>query len=583
MRLLLAIIVGLILAMQGSASSYAEKRIALVIGNSAYKDSPLTNPGNDARLMAETLEKVGFEVTTLLDGDHRAMKLAMVRFGRMLRASETVGLFYYAGHGVQSRGENYLIPVDAEIIDESEIDVFAVNVNDYLRTMERSSSRINIVVLDACRNNPFARSFRSQSRGLARVDAPRGTYIAYATAPGQVALDGEGRNSPYTQALTKAMTKPGLTIEETFKEARRTVLASTGDRQTPWETSSITGRFYFKKAAPKPQISKEELTWSLVKNSTNPDLIQTYVNSYPQGKYAGEARAAIARLTAEGERIRAEKEARRRAEAVERKARLEAAAKAEADRLAKLEAERRARQRDEAERRKQQAQELADWQAVRGSKDPAELRDYLARYPASTFADLAKARLSALTTQRLAARQPAPVEAPAPETAQDSKLDTRELTLSIQRHLQRLGCNPGRPDGAWGRNSRAALQRFAKHARAQLASLNPSQAILDSLKTRKGRACPVVCGPRQVLKGTTCVAKRCPAGTKLDRRGKCSTTTQNKQQKTKQKKSTAGPTGTFRQKQLRCAVHRRATACLAAGCKWSPRRLTACQYRHGFN
>ena len=134
---------------------------------------------------AETLEKVGFEVTKLIDGDFRAMKLAMVRFGRKLRASDTVGLFYYAGHGVQSRGENYLIPVDAEIVDESEIDVFAVNVNDYLRTMERASSRINIVVLDACRNNPFARSFRSQSRGLARVDAPRGTYIAYATAPAQ--------------------------------------------------------------------------------------------------------------------------------------------------------------------------------------------------------------------------------------------------------------------------------------------------------------------------------------------------------------------------------------------------------------
>ena len=316
------------------AQAQAERRIALVIGNSAYKDSPLTNPRNDAQLMAQTLKQVGFEVRTLLDGDYRAMKLAMVRFGRSLRASDTVGLFYYAGHGVQSRGENYLIPVDAEIIDESEIDVFAVNVNDYLRTMERASSRINIVVLDACRNNPFARSFRSQSRGLARVDAPRGTYIAYATAPGQVALDGRGQNSPYTTALAEAITTPGLTIEETFKSARRTVLAATGERQTPWETSSITGRFYFKKAAPRPQIDKEDLTWSLVRNSTNPDLVQTYLQSYPDGKYAAEARAAIARLIREREQLRAEQEARRRA--------VEAAAKAEAERLAKLESAARA-------------------------------------------------------------------------------------------------------------------------------------------------------------------------------------------------------------------------------------------------
>ncbi len=452
----------------------AEKRIALVIGNSTYKNSPLTNPENDARLMAKTLEKVGFEVTTLIDGDLRAMKLAMVHFGRKLRASDAVGLFYYAGHGVQSRGENYLIPVDAEILDESEIDVFAVNVNDYLRTMERASSRINIVVLDACRNNPFARSFRSQSRGLARVDAPRGTYIAYATSPGQVALDGEGQNSPYTQALTKAINTPGLTIEETFKEARRAVLVRTDERQTPWETSSITGRFYFKKAAPKPQISREDVSWSLVKNSANLDLFRSHLRSYPEGKYADEARAAMAKLTSE-------LEARRRQEEAERRAERERLAKAEADRLAKLAA-------------------AANAQAGRLAKLEAEPS-------ASSQGD-------------------------------DNKLGKRDLAISIQRQLQRLGCNPGRPDGAWGRNSRAALQRFVKHGKVKLTSLEPSQDVLEKLSNRDSRVCPVICSKSQVKKGNRCVAKSCRRGEKLSRSGLCISTAKTKSPK-KRKQATS--------------------------------------------
>ena len=223
-------------------------RIALVIGNSDYAHTTkLANPDNDAISMSDTLREAGFSVTRLIDADQSTMKRALLEFGRNLRSGDVeAGLFFYAGHGVQVKGENYLVPINARILNEDEIDLEAVNVNDFLQVMNSSNADINIVILDACRNNPFAGSSRSAARGLAPVDAPKGTLIAYATAPGDVALDGTGGNSPYTSALTKAIeTGRGRTIESVFKSARRNVLAATGDKQTPWETSSIVGDFFF--------------------------------------------------------------------------------------------------------------------------------------------------------------------------------------------------------------------------------------------------------------------------------------------------------------------------------------------------
>ncbi len=227
--------------------AYADARVALVIGNSNYEHAPLLpNPKNDAELMATTLESAGFSVTILIDADHATLKRAMLDFGRLLRSADTeAGLFYYAGHGVQVAGENFLVPVSANISSEDEIDLEAINVNDFLAVMKSSKAAVNIIILDACRNNPFVGSGRGQSRGLAPVDAPSGTYIAYATSPGDVALDGDLDNSPYTLALSQAMAEPGIPIERVFKNARARVLEATAEQQVPWETSSITGEFYF--------------------------------------------------------------------------------------------------------------------------------------------------------------------------------------------------------------------------------------------------------------------------------------------------------------------------------------------------
>ncbi|MFZ1813710.1 MAG: caspase family protein [Rhizobiaceae bacterium] len=229
----------------------AAKRFALIVGNSDYESAPkLTNPANDSSLMARTLEGAGFAVTLVQNASYRELKQALLEFGRQLRGEGIeAGLFYYAGHGVQVKGENYLVPINASITSEDEVGLEAINVNDFLQVMNSSDAEVNIVVLDACRDNPFKGSTRSLSRGLAPIDAPKGTFIAYATSPGDVALDGTDGNSPYTKALAEAISTPGRPIERVFKDARVSVLAETAERQVPWEVSSITGEFFFRPLA----------------------------------------------------------------------------------------------------------------------------------------------------------------------------------------------------------------------------------------------------------------------------------------------------------------------------------------------
>ncbi|MDQ7833913.1 MAG: caspase family protein [Humidesulfovibrio sp.] len=240
----------------------SERRTALVIGNSAYKSAPLKNPVNDARDMAAALKGLGFEVRLLTDASHQSMEAAVREFGQSLRQGG-VGLFYYAGHGIQVSGENYLVPVDAVIQTESDVKFGCLNAGLVLGKMEDAGNGLNVVILDACRNNPFARSFRSAERGLAKMDAPTGSLIAYATAPGSVASDGNGRNGVYTEHLLRNMRTPGLSITDVFMRVRIGVVAATAKKQVPWEASSLTGYFYFSGAPeanqPLPPASAETI------------------------------------------------------------------------------------------------------------------------------------------------------------------------------------------------------------------------------------------------------------------------------------------------------------------------------------
>ncbi len=235
-----------------------EQRIALIIGNSDYARSPLKNPVNDARAMAEALERLGFEVELQENATLTEMIGALRRF--TAAASENdVRLFYYAGHGIQVKGRNYLIPVDAELMSEDEVGFKSADVNELLERLGQLRSGLNIMILDACRNNPFANlnfvgpdgrlvRFRGSGRpGLAPVDAPAGTLVAFATAPGSVAMDGGNqRNSLYTRHLLDHIGAPGLPVEQLFKRVRIAVAQETKWLQVPWESSSLMGDFCFR-------------------------------------------------------------------------------------------------------------------------------------------------------------------------------------------------------------------------------------------------------------------------------------------------------------------------------------------------
>lgn len=246
--------------------SNQEKRIALVIGNGDYLQSPLANPVNDARSMARALRSAGFDVIL---GENLSNKTEMKRlirdFGFKLNKGG-VGLFYYAGHGIQVEGFNFLVPVNAIINNEEEVEYEAVDAGFVISQMEAADNRLNIVILDACRNNPYARSFRSSKQGLSGMSAPTGTLIAYATSPGSVAIDGSGVNGLYTQELLAQISKPDLQIESVFKNVRGEVVKKSYGKQTPWESSSLIGDFYFyPENVPVP--SQKDF---VVQNETNP-------------------------------------------------------------------------------------------------------------------------------------------------------------------------------------------------------------------------------------------------------------------------------------------------------------------------
>jgi carboxyl-terminal processing protease len=300
---------GLALTLGLTTAASAEPRVALVIGNSAYQgDLPaLPNPANDAKLMARTLKSVGFDVVEAEDASQDDIKKAIAAFSEKLAAAgpEGTGLFFYAGHGVQVAGENYLIPVDAKIKREADVDLVAVSASTVLKQMEFANTAVNIIILDACRNNPLGDGARSMSRGLAKIEtAPRGSFIAYSTAPGSTAADGDGVNSPYTTALASTITEPGLSIADVFQEVRTKVLASTNNEQTPWDSSSLTGRFYFKapeaQAAGAPSaedaLKTEKTYWDSVKDSGDAEDIQLYLNKYPNGYFVDLANAKLAEL-----------------------------------------------------------------------------------------------------------------------------------------------------------------------------------------------------------------------------------------------------------------------------------------------
>ncbi len=300
-----------------NSSNQTEKRVALIIGNGDYTIArKLTNPVNDANDMTKVLTEVGFEVISGTNLSLKQMTDKVREFGDNLKANGGVGLFYYAGHGVQVNNKNYLIPVEADVSREDEIDFAALNFDIVLRKMTTANNGLNIVILDACRNNPFARSWsrNTDDGGLAQISAPTGTFIAYATSPDRTASDGTGRNGLYTAELLKYIKQPNMKIEETFKEVRKAVNQASGGKQIPWDSSSLSGDFYFKpekspvvKAVTndstteptilvKDKAAQEKEAWDLVKNSTSASDFRYYLEEFPDGANAAKAKIRLEEL-----------------------------------------------------------------------------------------------------------------------------------------------------------------------------------------------------------------------------------------------------------------------------------------------
>lgn len=396
----------------------AEDRLALIIGNGGYAVGRLDNPPNDAALMAKTLAEAGFEVSHYENLGYRDFQRAVVGFGRSLRAAgdDTVGLVFYAGHAVQANGENYLIPVDAEIQDELDLSIQTLQISTVMQSLESAGNRLNMVILDACRNNPFKSLSRSSTRGLAKTDAPYGTLLAYSTAPGDVAADGSGRNSPYTTALVKAIRTPGMPVEQLFKRVRIEVMERTGNRQIPWESSSLTGDFYFLEdeatpppaaeappTAPATDATAEIEFWKSIAAGTDPALFETYLRTYPDGLFASLAEQRIDTLRRQAEaRDKQQADQARQAEAQAAweqvkdssdAAMLQAVAERYGDTVYGELARVRAQSLGSAQRAPNSDQaELLFWDSIKESPNKSDYAAYLSRYPDGTFAAIARQR-----------------------------------------------------------------------------------------------------------------------------------------------------------------------------------------------
>lgn len=460
MRQTIAILV-LALSVFAATSAWSATRLALVIGNSHYAVGPLTNPTNDAALMADTLTAVGFKVTHMENLGYREMQRAVVGFARDLRAAgeDAVGLVYYAGHAVQADGENYMIPVDADLQDALDLQIQTLEASTLMSSLDRAGNRLNMVVLDACRNNPFPAVSRSGSRGLAKIDAPHGTLLAYSTSPGDVAADGNGRNSPYTKALAKAIRTPGVPVEQLFKQVRIEVMEKTGNKQIPWESSSLTGDFFFLDKAPEPppvaaapaaapsanaQAADIEF-WKSIAASTDPSLFRGYMEAFPNGLFVG---LAEQRITA-----------------------LESAAAAQS--LA-------------AEREKRQAEAAQAWDAVKDSGDPGQLQAVADAYPDTVYAKLAAAKIEGIRGAEAAAAQ-------ARSSAQPTQDNSDQLDLAFwgsiknstnkadyQAYLDRF------PNGAF---ARLAEERARNGYTPQVASLPAASQQVFAGVMDQGSSC----------------------------------------------------------------------------------------------
>lgn len=292
------------------ATSSDPSRQALVIGNSSYRESPLLNPVNDARAMSGLLEQAGFGVATHLDAARSDMLAAIDRFGAAVRKSDTrLVVFYYAGHGVQLDWRNYLLPVDAQAQTTAQLRESCIDLNALIGQFGKARDKTFVIILDACRNNPFGSSYQPEQKGLSQFDAPVGSLLAYATSPGNVASDGSGQNGLYTENLVRELSVQGARIEDALKRVRLNVRLTSGGAQIPWETTSLESDVYIvgegkkklSEAEQERQLEADLAAWGRIKTSEQVDDWVAYLRQFPNGRFAEIAQSRLSRLLAHQE------------------------------------------------------------------------------------------------------------------------------------------------------------------------------------------------------------------------------------------------------------------------------------------
>jgi len=485
-------------------------RVALVIGNSGYQHAPaLSNPTNDAEGIAKSFVDLGFEVIKGIDLDKRAMERILQRFARALDQSK-VGVFFYAGHGLQVSGRNYMVPIDARLDSSYSVDFELIRLDLVHRTMERAT-KTNILFVDACRDNPLVRNLaramgtRSSriGSGLATMEAGVGTLISFSTQPGNVALEGTGTNSPYAKALIKHFKSGRHNISDLLIRVRRDVMAETNRKQVPWEHTALTDQFYFRHQ-PTDQLGRQTRTandqaevvfWTSVKDTKDPALIRAYLGRYPKGIFASIAHILVNKMDKRSEKTalaRIKQEELRVAEEKKQKAKAARRAAERRQALAK-QAEELQQSRQEAERAREalkvaEQERLAAIKAAKKARKAREEAEREVRVAKATHA--ARAKVVELEVIRAAptpaksdssaklASLPAPVAATLPPA--------KDYGRDVQAVLKKLGCYTGKIDGIWGRVSRAALARAIGRVQSRQ---SPSRRLVDRLRKLNRSVC----------------------------------------------------------------------------------------------
>jgi hypothetical protein len=475
MRRCLMAMLGLIGCL-AATQAMAERRVALVVGNAQYAHTPaLPNPRNDAQDVADALKRVGFEVTLGYDLDQTRFARTIDDFARALDGAD-VGLFFYAGHGLQINEKNYLVSTEAKLESTFLVPSETIELDAIIRLME-SKANTNLIFLDACRNNPLTDNLKrnlaainrtvSVGRGLARIEPTgRDTLIAFSSAPGQEAADGRGRNSPFTASLLRHLPKPGLEVSVMLKEVTADVRQETNNVQRPQQLSDMSKAFYFVKAEPAVVTAPRPSTpvaptdpvdpvdvafWQSASAANECEAIRAYLRRFPNGRFVDLARISERRLCKAGPEV-----------------------------------------------------------AVAPPQRPSPVTPTLTPGPAAAPAAPALSPVTPPAGANVAVAAPTAVSPPAaPIVAPVVAPDVVDIGRKLQKELQRVGCAASgiENDSTWGTTSREALRSFNERTRSVAVVDRPTPEALEAVRSHQERVCPTSCEPGTELRGTSCVAK----------------------------------------------------------------------------